>query len=101
LCCFCCFCLICILQLDVPLTVDMRNFPPMVAEAYVHVLMQTLEARGQAAAGGSDMARRRVVAQPVRLVVPPFDHNYVMWPSYVNKLFVHYNEQLLERQVGV
>ncbi|WIA13975.1 hypothetical protein OEZ85_002539 [Tetradesmus obliquus] len=86
------------MKLDVPLTVDMRCFPPMVAEAYVHVLMQTLEARGQAAAGGSDSARQRIVAQPVRLVVPPFDHNYVMWPSYVAKLFVHYNEQLLERQ---
>jgi hypothetical protein len=74
----------------------------MVAEAYVHVLMQTLEARGNSATGGSDMSRQRqIVAQPVRLVVPPFDHNYVMWPSYVNKLFVHYNEQLLERQVGV
>jgi hypothetical protein len=74
----------------------------MVAEAYVHVLMQTLEARGNSAAGGSDMSRQRqIVAQPVRLVVPPFDHNYVMWPSYVNKLFVHYNEQLLERQVGI
>jgi hypothetical protein len=31
------------------------------------------------------------------LVAFPFDHNHVMWPSYVNKLFVHYNEQLLER----
>lgn len=84
-------------QLDVPLTLDMRGFPPCVAEAYVHVMMQALESRGQAAASG---VGKRAVAQPVRLIVPPFDHNYVMWPSYVDKLFVHYNEQLLARQVG-
>lgn len=77
----------------------MRSFPPCVAEAYLSVMMAAIEGRGKAA-GGSDANRRRAVAQPVRLIVPPFDPNYVMWPSYVQKLFVHYNEQLLARQVS-
>jgi len=62
----------------------------------VHTLMAALEARGKAAAAGDV---RIAVAQPVRLVVQPYDHNYVMWPSYVEKQYVHYNEQLLARQV--
>lgn len=81
------------------MTVDMRSFPPCVAEAYVNVMMATLESRGKAT-GTAEATRRRAVAQPARLIVPPFDHNYVMWPSYVQKLFVHYNEQLLARQVS-
>lgn len=85
----------CFSQLDAPLTVDMRNFPPCVAEAYVHMLMGIIESRAAAAEG-----KRQHVAQRVRLIVPPFDHNYVMWPIYVEKLYVHYNEQLLARQVG-
>lgn len=85
-------------QLDAPLTVDMRSFPPCVAEAYVHLLMSTIESRAAAAAG---QGQRQPVTQRVRLIVPAFDHNYVMWPSYVEKLHVHYNEQLLARQVRV
>lgn len=85
-------------QLDAPLTVDMRSFPPCVAEAYVHLLMSTIESRAAAAAG---QGQRQPVTQRVRLIVPAFDHNYVMWPSYVEKLHVHYNEQLLARQVCV
>jgi hypothetical protein len=84
-------------QLDAPLTVDMRSFPPCVAEAYVHLLMSTIESRASSALGEG---KRQPVAQRVRLIVPAFDHNYVMWPSYVEKLYVHYNEQLLARQVG-
>lgn len=84
------------MQLDAPVTVDMRCFPPCVAEAYVHMLMSTLESRAATAAAEG---KRQPVAQRVRLIVPPFDHNYVMWPSYVEKLYVHYNEQLLARQV--
>jgi hypothetical protein len=104
-----CLCLLSLpaAQLNAPLTVDMRGFPPSVAEAYTHVLMAALEARSKpspAAVPGSSpsrvRARRAAVAQPVRLLVPPFDSNYVMWPSYVGKLFLHYSEQLLERQVG-
>jgi len=87
----------CVLQLDAPLVVDMRSFPPSVAEAYVHMLMSTLESRAASAAAEG---KRQPVAQRVRLIVPPFDHNYVMWPSYVEKLHVHYSEQLLARQVG-
>lgn len=86
------------LQLDAPLTVDMRTFPPSVAEAYVHLLMGTIESRAAAAAADG---KRQPVAQRMRLIVPSFDHNYVMWPSYVEKLYVHYNEQLLARQVCV
>jgi hypothetical protein len=74
----------------------MRNFPPCVAEAYLHLLMGTIESRAAAAAADG---KRQPVAQRVRLIVPSFDHNYVMWPSYVEKLYVHYNEQLLARQV--
>lgn len=74
----------------------MRNFPPCVAEAYVHMLMGIIESRAESAAAKGG---RQPVAQRVRLIVPPFDHNYVMWPSYVEKLYVHYNEQLIARQV--
>jgi hypothetical protein len=35
-----CRCFLFLPQLDAPLTADMRQFTPMVAEAYVHVLMQ-------------------------------------------------------------
>jgi hypothetical protein len=83
-------------QLDSPLKVDMRCFPPMVAEAYVHVLMAAVESRTAAALAEG---KRQPVAQPVRVLVPPFDPNYVMWPSYVEKLHAHYSEQLLARQV--
>lgn len=93
-------CVPAVLQLDAPLTVDMRSFPPCVAEAYINVVMAAIEGRGKAV-GSGDVNRQRAVAQPVRLIVPPFDHNYVMWPSYVQKLFVHYNEQLLARQVSL
>lgn len=77
----------------------MRCFPPCVAEVYINVMLAALEARGTASAAG-ETNRRTAVAQPVRIIVPAFDHNYVMWPSYVQKLFVHYNEQLLARQVS-
>lgn len=82
-------------QLDAPFIVDMRGFPPSVAEAYTHMLMSTVESRATSAAEGN----RQPVSQRIRLIVPPFDSNYVMWPSYVEKLHVHYNEQLLARQV--
>ena len=59
------------------MTVDMRQYPPAVAEVWTHALMNSLEMRG-AAARESAKARRPIV-HPITFLVPPFDPNYVFW----------------------
>jgi hypothetical protein len=54
-------------------------------------LLSSIEAR----ASGSN---KRPFVHRIKMFVPPFDQNYVMWPSYVEKLYLHYADELLQRQ---
>lgn len=58
---------------------------------YIIHLLASVEAR----ASGSN---KRPFVHRLKLLVPPFDANYVMWPSYVQKLYLHYADELLQRQ---
>ncbi len=85
----------CALQTDEAFTVDMRALPPTVAEVYTLAILTSLEQRQ---AKSPSVAQRRAFVHPITLLLQPFDRNYIMWPSYVQKLNLHYAPAVLARQ---
>jgi hypothetical protein len=69
---------------DEELEVDLRALPPTLAEVYVLTMLQAVEQRQ------SGPVRKRLPF--ITFVVPPFDPNYVNWPSYAEKLNLYYEE---------
>ena len=67
-----------------PFTVDLREMPPTVSEVTVLAVLAALERRAV-------KTGRCKVFHSVTFLVPPFDPDYIMWPSYVDKLSRHYN----------
>jgi hypothetical protein len=65
-----------------------------VAEVYIIQLLAAIEARASG-------ANKRPFVHRIKLLVPAFDPNYVMWPSYVEKLHLHYADELLQRQAAL
>lgn len=75
-------------MLDNAATIDMRNVPPTVAEVYILSILTSIEARGR-----GNQAGRKQFVHPITMLVPSFDRNYVMWPSYLDKLNMHYDDE--------
>lgn len=70
-------------KVDDPMSIDMRSMPPTLAEVYVHAILNAIEQRsGQF---------KSFQAQRITFLVPPFDPDLIMWPTYVEKLNRHYS----------
>lgn len=66
------------INLDSALTVNFSSMPPNVAEVYVLSILLALERK--AARVGHDYHNTTVT-----FLVPPFDPDVILWPSYVEK----------------
>ncbi|KAG2495157.1 hypothetical protein HYH03_006765 [Edaphochlamys debaryana] len=109
---------------EAPFVLDMRRLPPVVAEVYVlHMLLQLerraarkmaaaeaeaaaaaaeaaaaegAEARASAPAAVAKARRRANYHHNITFLVPPFDPDYVKWPSYVEREMHHYTTDMSE-----
>eukprot|EP00798_Chlamydomonas_sp_ICE-L_P004335 gene4335-14448_t len=70
---------------EAPMTLDLRSYPPTLAEVMVLGLLNAVEKR-VARTGQSQFK------QQIEILVPPFCTDYITWPSYVERLNFHYDE---------
>jgi hypothetical protein len=68
------------------LEVDLCSMPPTTVEVYVLAMLNTIEQRIN--------APMRKHLPHITLLVPPFDPNFVNWPSDVDKIKVYYDEMM-------
>lgn len=80
------------MRLEEAATIDLRSLLPHVAEVYVAALLVGAEHKAAVS------QQRRPFIHPLTFLVPPFDANYVMWPSAVEKLNMHYEDSRPERK---
>lgn len=69
-----------------PSTIDLCGIPPTLAEVIVMAVLSAFERRAV-------KTGRCQVFHNVTFLVPSFNPDYVMWPSYVDKVHLYYEEQ--------
>lgn len=75
------------INLDAALNIDFSPMPPNVAEVYVLSVLQALERK--ASRLGHDFHNTTIT-----FLVPPFDADIVLWPSYVEKQERHFTQEV-------
>ncbi|GAX74542.1 hypothetical protein CEUSTIGMA_g1991.t1 [Chlamydomonas eustigma] len=76
-----------------PATIDLREMPPTISELVVQYVLSAFEKR-------AIKTGRCQVTSSVTFLVPQFDRNYILWPSYGEKMNKHYSEMKIA-DVGI